>query len=485
MRAYHNLSHDHKLSTDMGWLVPVATMEVLPGDTFSQRTTLLARVAPLVNPLMHDVNISVHHWYVPNRILWPEWEEWIVAKSVSSKPTVTVDTTTDASWRLLDHMGIPPADGLEIDALPVRAYNLIWSEFYRDQDLQTARAEDDTTLARVCWEKDYFTTARPVPQQGEAVQVNFSQGSAPVMGIGVRNPGASNTGDFVQSDGSTYTDDQWVHVSGAPSTGQAQFRIAEGDTAGVPNIYADLASATGGINIDDLRRAIALQRFAEARVKFGSRYVDYLRFLGVNPKDGRLDRPEYLGGGKQRVNFTEILATAEGANSDVGDMYGHGIAGLAARRYRKMFEEHGWVLTLLSVRPRPLYQDAVPRKFLRTDPMDHWQKELEVLPWQSISQQEVDFNGSPDTVFGYVPRYDEYRHEYGYVSGSFRTGGTEEDWHMGRTFASPPTLNGSFVECTPTDRIYGDANMPEMLINCHHRITAKRLVSLNARLGGV
>lgn len=116
--------------------------------------------------------------------------------------------------------------------------------------------------------------------------------------------------------------------------------------------------------------------------------------------------------------------------------------------------------------------------------MDHWQKELEVLPWQDVKQIEVDGSGDPDQIFGYVPRYDEYRHHYGYVSGTFR-GGTEQDWHMARDFSTPPVLNSSFVECTPTDRIYADKNMPELLINSRHDITAKRLVRLNAYIGGL
>lgn len=468
MRNFHNLSHEHKLSTDMGFLVPIATMEVLPGDTFIHQTALLARIAPLVNPLMHNVDVSVHHWYVPNRILWDGWEEWIVAKSVETKPGITI-STTGTDYDLLDHMGIPPAVGDNIDALPVRAYNKIWNEFYRDQDLSTARAEDDTSLARVCWDKDYFTTARPYPQQGDAVQVDFSGSTAPIA--------------TQASFGNTLTVLDGAGVEKQLNSGGSALTL--GSSASGQALYADLAMMTGGIDINDLRRAIALQRFAEARMKFGSRYVDYLRFLGVNPRDGRLDRPEYLGGGKQRVNFSEILATAEGTTTNVGDMFGHGIAGLRARRYRKMFEEHGWMISVLSVRPQSVYQDAFPRKFQRFDPMDHWQKELEVLPWQSVSQQEIDFNGDPNTIFGYVPRYDEYRHEFSYVSGTFRTGGTEEDWHMGRTFASPPTLNESFLTCTPTDRVYGDNTMPEVLINCHHRITAKRLVRLNAYIGGL
>lgn len=485
MRAYHNLSFDHKLSTDMGKLVPIACMEVLPGDTFSHRVSMLTRLSPLVNPVMHDVTISVHHWYVPNRILWPEWEEWIVAKSLEEKPQIEIPATYAGT--IVDHFGVPPATTEKIDALPVYAYNKIWNEFYRDQDLQAERNEDDTSCARVCWDKDYFTTARPYPQQGEAVEIGFSAGTAPVMGIGIHSPLRAAAGSWPYRDSDNESGKQaagWLSQdpSSDVSLGQQPFFIKQG-IGGFPQVYADLANATGGIDINDLRRSIALQRFAEARMRYGSRYVDYLRFLGVNPRDGRLDRPEYLGGGKQRVNFSEVLATAEGTNTKVGDMYGHGIAGLRSRRYRKMFEEHGWMLTLMSVRPKTSYIDAFPRKFQRFDPMDHWQKELEVLPWQEVKRNEIDYRAA-DATFGYVPRYDEYRHEFSYVSGTFRNG-PEKDWHMGRDFESPPELNSSFVECTPTDRIYADKNMAELLINVRHKINAKRLVRQNAGIGSL
>lgn len=468
MRSNHTLSHEHKLSTEMGYLVPISTMEVLPGDTFLASTSLLARIAPLANPVMHSVDIRVHSWFVPNRLLWSEWENWIVGNSESDMPTVTIDST--ANHALADNFGIPYLLNLEVNALPFRAYNLIYNEFYRDQDLQTARGTDDLTLARICWEKDYFTTARAAPQQGDAVEIGFSAGSAPLRAPG-NPPGVL-----------TYTDGNDVE-RGLTVNSLGGFAVADTPTSG-DHFYADLANMTGGISIDDLRRSIALQRFAEARMKFGSRYADYLRFLGVNPRDGRLDRPEYLGGGNQNVSFSEVLAMAEGASSEVGDMFGHGIAGLRTRRWRKMFEEHGWVLTLLSVRPKTVYEYALPRKFTRADPMDYWQRELEVMPWQEVNQREVDIAGDAATVFGYVPRFDEYRHELSYVSGSFR-GGTEEDWHMARTFASPPTLNSSFVECTPTDRVYSDESMPEVLLNVRNSIQARRLVRATAQIGKI
>jgi len=368
---------------DMGQLIPLCTEEVLPGDTWVAETNLLARVAPLAFPLMHNVEIAVHHWYVPNRIMWDDWEDFITGKNDAlAVPTHTLDSDLD----LCDHFGMYPETGFKVNELPFRAYNKIFNEFYRDQDLQTPRAEDDDTLARVCWGKDYFTTARAAPQQGDPVQLGFSSGEAPVLGIGyINNVAAGNYGsNHIDAAGNAITD---------PSFVTATSRIVfEAETAAVasasnpPLIRADLSQAEGGIDLDDLRQALALQRFAEARARFGSRYVDYLRFLGVNPKDGRLDRPEYLGGGKNSLDFSEVLATAEGSTSDVGDLYGHGIGSLKSRRYRKMFEEHGWVLSLAYVRPKTSYLQAMPRKFTRSDVMDYWQKELEVLPWQQVPQ---------------------------------------------------------------------------------------------------
>lgn len=471
-RSFHNLDHHHLLSTDMGLLVPVGTMEVLPGDTFNHAVASLVRVAPLVNPLMHPVDVRIHHWYAPNRILWSDFDDFIVGKDTDPVPTVTATSDREG---ILGHMGMAIGSGDSCSALPVRAYNAIYNEFYRDQDLQTARGVDDLDVARCCWEKDYLTTARDSPQQGDAVQIEFSAGTVPVTGLGVEANSAYHTNNIYDENGS---------LMSAPNGHWPISALAAVDsdkTNGYVSPVADMSQATGGIDVNDLRQAIALQRFAEARARYGSRYADYLRFLGINPSDGRLDRPEYLGGGRQSISFSEVLATAEGTNTDVGDMFGHGLAAMRTRRYRKMFEEHGWVISLMSVRPKTMYEDMVPRQFRRYDPMQYWQKELEVLPWQEVYQDEVHTDGDPATIFGYVPRYEEYRHAMSYVSGSF-AGGTENDWHMARSFASVPTLNDSFVECTPTDRVYADTSMPELLINVRHELRAMRLVRGRAAL---
>lgn len=471
-RSLHNLSHTHKLSCDMGQLIPVCTEEVLPGDTFKGSTSLLARVAPQVKPVMHDVDIRVHHWYVPNRILWAGWEEFITGEDdVTAKPSITLAAELD----LIDHMGMYPLAGLEMDALPVRAYNKIWNEFYRDQDLATERGEDDLDIARIAWGKDYFTTARATPQQGDEIQIGFSAGSADVT----RVDNATSWDNYIEGTNTKPTSG----ASGGQTTDGSYGR--ESNTEGWsldPNgqLIADLSTATGGIAINDLRQSIALQRIAEARSRYGTRYVDFLRFIGVNPKDGRLSRPEYLGGGTENINFSEVIQTAEGAATDIGDLYGHGIASMRSKTYQKMFEEHGWVMSLLSVRPKTSYLQAFPRKFNRTTATDYWHRELENLPWQTVYETEVYAPGTASNVFGYVPRYDEYRNNFNYASGSFRS--TELDWHMARDLSSAPTLNETFIECTPTDRVYADTSMPEMIISAYNSLKAKRLITDRARL---
>lgn len=462
-RGQFNLSHHHLTTCDMGELIPLAIHEVLPGDTFRNRSAVLLRVAPLANPVMHPVEVRLHWWYTPLRILWAEFDEWITGEDeVSSKPTVSLGT--GASGALADFFGATRTGGVTLDATPFRAYNAIYNEFYRDQDLTSPRAEDTASVARVSWGKDYFTTCRASPGD-EDISIPFDAASAPVVSQTTSSYPDAGSGPYGPSAAS-------IPAGGPPYTWNTTNE----------EIYADLSQASGAIRVEDLQRAMALRRFAIARRRFGDRYVDYLRFLGVNPSDGRLSRPEYIGGGKNTISFSEVLATAEGGGVSPGDMYGHGLAAVQSRRFSKMFEEHGWLMCLLSVRPKTIYTENIPRKFTRFDPMDHWQKELEIEPWQPVYQNEVYATGDPATIFGWQNKYAEYRHELSYVSGSFK-GGTENDWHMARELGGAPTLNASFIECTPTDRIYQDVSMPELLISANHNTVARRLVRQSPSLG--
>ncbi|AXH73531.1 MAG: capsid protein [Cressdnaviricota sp.] len=478
IRHNHDLSFMHNLSGNMGYLIPIACLDVLPGDSFIHSTNLMARLAPLAKPVMHPVEIRVHNWYVPNRIIWEDWEDFITeANTGLTYPTQTI--TSAAAGVLYDHMGCEPTVGSVQSLMPIRAYNAIWNEFYRDQDLAQPRNTNALGLAKIAWGKDYFTTARTTRQSGPSIEVGFSSGSVPISGIGpnaVNLPAASQKSLFETQRSANRNVTGWE-----TNTAHGIFE-QDPDNPGFPNIRADLTRANGGIDITALRNGVALQRMSEARSMFGSRYADYLRYYGVNPRDGRLDRPEYLGGGKQQISFSEVLSNSVvSGNDDPGQLFGHGIAGLRSRRYKKTFEEHGWMISLLSVRPVGIYQTGHPRKFQRRKAQDFWHRELELLPWQSIPVTEIYGGGDKSITFGFTPRYDEYRETQNYVSGTFR-GGTEEDWTLARTFSTPPSLNESFITCDPSDRIYQDTTMPELLITANHTIKAKRLVAKNARL---
>lgn len=244
-----------------------------------------------------------------------------------------------------------------------------------------------------------------------------------------------------------------------------------------PQLEADLAAATGG-NIIDVRRAFALQRYQEARAQYGSRYTEYLRYLGVNPQDSRLQRPEFLGGGKQTISFSEVLKTgaADDPAEPIGTMKGHGIAALRSNRYRYFCQEHGYILSLMSVRPKTMYIDGLPKTWTKRTKEEYFQKELELIGQQEIYQREVYADGSANDaeIFGYNDRYSEYRYGYSGVRAEFRN--LLDYWHLARKFASAPTLNQSFVECDPTKRIFAEQTQHSLWCMLNHNIKARRLV---------
>lgn len=486
-RNRHNLSHYRLLTHDMGQLVPVGVQEVLPGDKFNHRSRAMLRVQPLLKPVMHPVEVRIHHWFVPNRIIWSDWEDFITrADSDLTIPTITL--TNQARGSLADHLGIP-CDGTtdyELNALPFYAYNAIYNHAYRDQNLISEVAQDDLNLKYIAWQKDYFTTARTEPQFGDAaIDIPFATGSkAPVKGIGTENQTWNDTSGSVYETGETASTDfgSDAFIIGTTS-GTRVYIDQDPDNAGFPGIFADLSAAAGaGINVNDMRSAIAQQKFLEHRNRFGGRYEDYLRFMGVRPRDGRLSDPEYLGGGKNVISFSEVLSTADSGALGVGDLAGHGITGVTTRPYRRYFEEHGYVISLMSVRPRAIYSQVLHRHWLRSTVFDFWHKELEAQGPQEVFTKELyALNANSTDILGYQGRHDEYRAIQSYVSGEYRDGGSEEDWHFARDFASAPALNQSFIDCVPTDRVYADTATPELYSMVTHSIRAVRPVSERAQ----
>ena len=479
-RSKFSLSHTKLFSCDMGELIPMGLFEVLPGDSIQQASNLLVRASPLLAPVMHPVDVRVHHWYVPYRLMWDDFEDFITGgpdgMDASQYPTKGAVGTIGS---LDDYLGLPlhSGAGYLVSAFPYRAYALIFNEFYRDQDLQTALplstaggldATTNVTLQNVGWEKDYFTSARPWEQKGPAITIPLGT-TAPVNRTGT-NPSLVRIASTGALPGAL------VDPVKAAATGQLE-TPAGTDLQLDPNgaLIADLSSASA-ITINLLREALALQRFEEARARFGSRYVEYLRYLGVRSSDARLQRPEYLGGGRQTMSFSEVLQTAEGTDP-VGALKGHGIAGVRSNRYRRYFEEHGLVMSLLSIRPKTIYMQGLSRMWNRRTKEDFWQKELEGIGQQAILNKEVYVNHTtPEGTFGYQDRYDEYRRQESSVAGEFRTS-TLNHWHMAREFASDPALNATFVKSVPTERTFAVPSEDVIYVYARHSIQARRLVA--------
>lgn len=495
-RSKFSLSHYDLTTMNMGYVVPVGLTEVLPGDTIQQATSAFIRVTPLVAPVMHPVHVAIHHWYVPLRLIWDDFEKFITGGEdgldTSEYPTITAPSDGFPTGGVADYLGCPTGIGnLVVSALPFRAYDLIWSEWYRDQNvvepvsISKASGPDTTTsvyLYSKAWAKDYFTTAAPWPQRGPAVSVpvNLTAAGEPtitgtVVGNGVPTFGTKDSGSPVNPQNALY-------VSSA-SEGNVNYNSSSRTTLlnwqdPALKVNIDFTSGNpelGSVDINQLREAFALQRFEEHRALYGSRYTEYLRYLGIRASDARLQRPEYLGGGRQTIQFSEVLQTAEGTDP-VGTMRGHGIAAMRTNRYRRFIEEHGYVMTLMSVMPISIYQDGLPRLWNRRVKEDFWQKELEHIGEQEVLIKELYAKSSkPDDVFGYQDRYDEYRSHQSFVSGEFRN--LLNYWHFAREFANEPAINKTFIYGEPTNRPFAEQTKNQLYCMVNHSIQARRLVS--------
>lgn len=491
-RAKHSLSHYKLLTCDMGKLVPIGLIEALPGDTIQHSTSMLIRMSPLLAPVMHPVSVRVHHWFVPIRTMWDDWEDFITGGpngtgAVTPYPTnAAIITAANAKNSILDYMGVPVDNNIPVGAintLPVTAYNQIYNEFYRDEDLIAEAAATNIVPRNVAWEKDYFTNARPWSQKGPAITMPIGT-SAPVKTGASQVTGVRAAMKMrIASSGAYTTAGNTLGIAGAAGDVGAGGGGPAMSGGNYPeNLYADLSAATAA-DIIDIRRAFALQRYQEARAQYGSRYTEYLRFLGINPQDSRLQRPEYLGGGKQTVAFSEVLRTgntaAEDATKPIGQMKGHGIAAMRSNRYRYFCQEHGYIMTLLSIRPRSMYTDGLDRTWSRRTKEDYFQKELELIGQQEVYNRELYLKGDATdaNVFGYQDRYAEYRHQYSRTAGEFKN--ILDYWHLARKFTNTPVLNQSFVECDPSKRIFAEQTQHSCWIMASHSIQARRMVGHN------
>lgn len=483
-RGTHNLSHSVKQTMNMGWITPIANFDVAPGDKINHKINALIRTQPLLAPVMHLVDIDVHVYYAPNRILWDDAEDFFSGGDdglavVEAPYMMSPASTGYAVGSLADYLGVPTGvPDLKHSALPFRMYNYVYNTAYRDSQLQSeipwvkTNGLDSTTprnLLAPCWKRDYYTKSRPEPQLGPDIIVPLLSGEIPVqMDIGT----AGGTAMTVFST----TDNAARSIGTAGSVGIPA-------TGGLPNpngeLYID-AEGASGVSVRDLREANAAQRDEEFNNIFGGRYIEQImaRF-GVRVPDFRISWPEYIGSGSTKIQFSEVLQTGVTDDGDdengVGNLKGHGISIMGSNRYKRAIPEFGWIQVYMIVRPKTQYAQGLTRSWSRETRYDYLLPEFQDIGDQAVLNKELyAAHTTPNGVFGYTPQYEEYRTIPSRIAGEFRS--TLNYWTMFREFSTSPALNSTFVTCNPTDRIFPtEVRVADSLqVTVTHDIVARR-----------
>ena len=482
-RSVFDLSYEKKFTCDMGQLIPVLCDEMVPGDFFQFGNEAVIRFQPLVAPILHEVNMYLHLFFVPYRILWDNagtdnWETFI-SGGVDGDETPTLprwEPTNTAQGSLWDFMGFPvgidPDGAYPID-MPRRAYNLVWNEYYRDESLQTEVALTNETILNRCWEKDYFTSSLLWQQRGTAPALPISGTSSAVWDVADFND--SGTAAASANQGFTSAANNPVFQLNA---GGIYPNIKSNAIAFFNSNTVDLSSATT-FDIADLRLAFQIQKWMERNARAGARYTEFLRaHFGVSPRDDRLQRPEYIGGSKSPIIFSEVLQTSStDGTSPQGNLAGHGLTVSQSYCGKYHATEYGLVIGLMSVMPRTAYSQGINRQWLRRTKYDFYFPEFANLSEQAVENAEICATASSahnTGIFGYQGRYDEMRTKDNMVCSQMRD--TFDYWHLGRQFntATPPTLNDDFVECVPRKDIFAVPSEPGLIVNFGNIIKAIR-----------
>lgn len=474
-RSVFDLSYEKKLTCDMGELIPTMCDEVVPGDTLIIGNEVVVRFQPLVAPVLHEINCFIHYFFVPYRLLWEDWEDFI-SGGVDGDDASTLpywEPTDTAEGSLWDYMGMPvgvdPGANCRPVDFPKRAYNLVYNEFYRDEtqitELDITTAEDIQLRA---WEKDYFTSALPWQQRGTAPALPVS-GTLSLSWPAVDTTSSTNA-VYSENPGGT----SWPRNSGTKNL------LERG--------VADASDATT-FDVADLRLAFQVQKWLERNARAGARYTEFLAaHFGVSPRDDRLQRPEYIGGSKQPVIVSEVLQTSETNTSPQGNLAGHGLSANRSFVAKYSASEFGLIIGIMSVMPRPAYQQGINRQWLKDTKYDFYFPEFANLSEQAIIREEIyasTVENENKTVFGYQGRYDEMRVKQNQVCGAMRD--TLDYWHLGRQFSSAPSLNQTFIECDGTDptlkRIFAVQDEDGLIVNVANIIKAIRPIPVQSNPG--
>lgn len=461
-----DLTHDVKLSMQIGRLYPVLIQEVLPGDKFNIDTQSLIRFSPLIAPVMHRLNSFIHFFYVPNRVIDPNWES-IMSGSDAVTATQEIDFEV-VKGSLLDYMGIPPADystgHFNINTHPIRAYIQIYNDYYRDTALEPTELSLSTEFTtekplKRAWEKDYFTSALPYAQSSEfasTVQVDLQYQQAVATSL----------------DGAT---DEGEHLVLGDLTGEYRnIETADGQKLTIANVY------NAEIEIENLRKASRLQEWLERTARGGKRYVEQiLSHFGVESRDSRLQNAEFIGGGKTPITISEVLNHTGTTELPQGNMSGHGLSvGLENKAFKNV-EEHGFIIGIMSVMPEPAYFQGLHKMFRRLTNFDYYYPEFANLGEQPIKVSELYHTANVsdnNETFGYQSAFAEYKYNCSRIAGDFRD--NLDHWHLARKFENKPVLNSEFIRLDPeqTKRIFAvtDAETDDLYVQCLHRIMARR-----------
>jgi hypothetical protein len=511
-RSTFDRSHGLKTTFDAGELIPVYVDEALPGDTFSCNMTAFSRLATPIHPTMDNAFMDSHFFSVPIRLVWDDFEEFMgetktytasgsarldetpdFTASTPIPPTITSPTGGELEGSLSDYFGIPTKHAdLQFSALWHRAYNLIWNDWFRDENLQkfavvsTASGTDTTTNQLVLnrgKRHDYFTSALPWPQKGADV----------TLPLGTTAPVAFDT-----YSGGTITS-EYIRIAGNGTTNPGikyEGTYGAGTGAVIPsdsinNLYADLSEATSA-TINQLRLAFATQKFLEKQARSGSRYIEVIKgHFNVTSPDARLQRPEYCGGGSSPVNISPVAQTSStDTTTPQGNLSAIGTTVLSGHSFTKSFTEHSILMGLVSVRTDLTYQQGLNRMFSRDTIYDYYWPTLSTIGEQAVLNKEIYADGSANDegVFGYQERYAEYRYKPSSVTGRFRSNATTslESWHYAQEYSALPVLGQSWIQQGKANvqRTLAVASEPQFIFDSLFKLRCTRPMPVNSVPGG-